>query len=218
MYAVHSVRDTLVEKVLERAKRLRMDGEDASYGPLTLASQGEVIAGHVNDAIARGGKAVLGGPDSVDGRRVSPVVLIDVPEDADAVRAETFGPTVVINAVDDLGEAIARANATDFGLGAAVFTRSAKTGEDVAARLKAGAVTINSVLGFAAIAALPFGGVKGSGFGRIHGADGLREFSVAKSVARQTRKAALDLLTMERSDRDMHLVAKMIPVLHGRHR
>jgi len=211
------VRDTLVEKVLERAKRLRLDGEDASYGPLTLAPQGEVIAGHVNDAIARGGKAVLGGPDSVDGRRVSPVVLIDVPEDADAVRAETFGPTVVINAVDDLGEAIARANATDFGLGAAVFTRSAKT-EDVAARLKAGAVTINSVLGFAAIAALPFGGVKGSGFGSIHGADGLREFSVAKSVARQTRKAALDLLTMERSDRDMHLVAKMIPVLHGRHR
>lgn len=97
-----------------------------------------------------------------------------------------------------------------------MFTRSAKTGEAIAARLRSGVVTINSVLGFASIPALPFGGVKGSGFGRIHGADGLREFSVPKSIARQTRKASLNLLTMERTDRDMHLVAKMIPMLHGK--
>ncbi|MGM7678514.1 aldehyde dehydrogenase family protein [Microbacterium sp. A94] len=218
VYAVRSVRDALVEKVVERAKRLRLDGEDPSYGPLTLASQSEVIADHVADAVAKGGRAVLGGPESVGGRRVAPIVLVDVPEESDAVRCETFGPTIVINAVADLDEAITLANATDFGLGAAIFTKSAKTGEAVAARLKSGVVTINSVLGFASIPALPFGGVKGSGFGRIHGADGLREFSVPKSVARQTGKAALNLLTMERSDRDMHLVAKMIPMLHGRSR
>jgi acyl-CoA reductase-like NAD-dependent aldehyde dehydrogenase len=145
-------------------------------------------------------------------------VLLDVPEDSDAVQRETFGPTVVINAVADLDEAVARANATDYGLGAAVLTKDARKGEQIAERLVAGVVTINSVLGFAAIGALPFGGVKGSGFGRIHGADGLREFSVPKSIARQTRKAALNLLTLERSPRDMHMVERMIPMLHGKGR
>lgn len=216
VYVERAARDALVAKVVERAKRIRTDGDDPTYGPLTLASQSDVIAAHVDDALSRGGSAVFGGPESISGRQVSPIVLTDVPEDADAVRVETFGPTVVINTVDGMDEAIAKANATEYGLGASVFTRDARKGEAAASRLRAGVVTINSVLGFAAIAALPFGGVKGSGFGRIHGADGLREFSTPKSVARQTRKAALNLLSLERSEKDMHLVAKMIPMLHGK--
>ena len=169
-------------------------------------------------SFARGGRAAFGGTESVAGRTIGPVVLVDVPEDSDAVQHETFGPTVVINAVKDLDEAVTRANASAYGLGAAVFTKDARTGERIAEQLEAGVVTINSVLGFAAIGALPFGGVKGSGFGRIHGADGLREFAVPKSVARQTRKAALNLLTLERSVRDMTLVERMIPMLHGKGR
>ena len=218
VYVERSVRDALVAKVVERAKRIVVDGDAPTYGPLTLASQADVVAAHVHDALARGGQAAFGGPGSVDGRVVSPIVLLDVPEDSEAVQRETFGPTVVINAVADLDEAVARANATDYGLGAAVFTKDARKGEQIAERLVAGVVTINSVLGFAAIGALPFGGVKGSGFGRIHGADGLREFSVPKSIARQTRKAALNLLTLERSPRDMHMVERMIPMLHGKGR
>ncbi|MFC8680396.1 aldehyde dehydrogenase family protein [Microbacterium ureisolvens] len=216
VYVEQRVKDALVDKVVERAKRIVVTGDAPTYGPMTLATQTDVVAAHVDDALARGGKAVFGGPESIADRTVSPIVLVDVPEEADAVQRETFGPTVVINAVADLDEAIARANATDYGLGAAVFTKDAKKGERVAAQLRAGVVTINSVLGFAAIGALPFGGVKGSGFGRIHGADGLREFSVPKSIARQTRKAALNLLTLERSPRDMHLVERMIPMLHGK--
>jgi len=218
VYVERPVRDALVQKVIERANRLRTDGDDPSYGPMTLGTQSDIVAAHITDALNRGGTAVFGGPESVDGRRIAPVVLTDVPEESDAVRRETFGPTVVINTVASLDEAVERANATDYGLGAAVFTKSSRTGEALAARLRAGVVTINSVLGFAAIPTLPFGGVKGSGFGRIHGADGLREFSTPKSVARQTRKAALNLLSMERSEKDMHLVAKMIPMLHGKGR
>lgn len=218
VYAVASVRDELVDKVVDRAKRIEVTGDSPTYGPMTLASQPGVVSAHVQDALSRGGRAAYGGAESVDGRVVAPIVLVDVPEDSHAVQHETFGPTVVINAVADLDEAVARANATPYGLGAAVFTKSTHTGEKVAAKLEAGVVTINSVLGFAAVGALPFGGVKGSGFGRVHGADGLREFAVPKSVARQTRKAALNLLTLERSDRDMHLVARMIPMLHGKGR
>jgi len=218
VYVEQRVRDALVDKVVERAKRIVVTGDAPTYGPMTLATQADVVSAHVQDALARGGRAVFGGPESVADRTVSPIVLVDVPEDSDAVQRETFGPTVVINAVADLDEAVARANATEYGLGAAVFTKDAKKGERIAAQLRAGVVTINSVLGFAAIGALPFGGVKGSGFGRIHGADGLREFSVPKSIARQTRKAALNLLTLERSAKDMHMVERMIPMLHGKAR
>lgn len=213
VYAERSVHQSLVEKVVERAKNLT-PGE--SYGPMTLGTQPAVVAAHIDDALSKGGTAAYGGPESVNGRMVSPVVLTDVPEESAAIQEETFGPTVVINPVDSLDEAVQKANATDFGLGAIVFTSNAATGERLADRLRSGVVTINSVLGFASIPTLPFGGVKGSGFGRIHGADGLREFTTPKSVARQTRKAMLNLLTMHRSDKDMHLVAKMIPMLHGK--
>lgn len=216
VYVERPVRDALVAKVVERAKAISLDGDEPTYGPMTLGTQPDVVAAHIRDAIAQGGTAAFGDESAVQGRRISPVVLTDVPEGSAAITEETFGPTVTINTVDSIDEAIEKANASQYGLGASVFTKSKATGEYAAARLKSGVVTINSVLGFAAIAALPFGGVKGSGFGRIHGADGLREFSTPKSVARQTSKAALNLLTLNRSEKDMHLVAKMIPMLHGK--
>lgn len=77
-------------------------------------------------------------------------------------------------------QGIERANASKYGLGASVFTKSSSKGRAMP-KLECGVVTVNSVLGFAGIAALPFGGVGDSGFGRIHGADGLREFSNVKS-------------------------------------
>ncbi|WP_144018789.1 aldehyde dehydrogenase family protein [Demequina sp. NBRC 110056] len=215
VYAVSSIHDALVTKVVERASRLRTTGDDAQYGPMTLPTQVDVVRRHV-DSASESGTLVLGGPASIDGRVISPVVAVDVPESAEAMQEETFGPLVVINPVASLDEAVDRANASRYGLGAAVFTKDRRAGERAAARLQAGAVTINSVLGFAGVAALPFGGVKDSGFGRIHGADGLREFSTVKSIARQTRKAALNLLTMDRSEKDIHTAAKMIPMLHGR--
>ena len=215
VYVVASVLEALVSKVKERAARIPTAGPDAKYGPMTLPSQVDVVRGHIEAALQTG-TAVLGGPESIKGRVIEPVIVTGVAEDSAAVREETFGPVVIINPVSSLDEAVDRANASSYGLGAAVFTKDKRAGAAAAARLEAGAVTINSVLGFAGVAALPFGGVKDSGFGRIHGADGLREFSVTKSIARQTRKAALNLLTLERTEKDTHTAAKMIPMLHGR--
>ncbi|WP_062385679.1 aldehyde dehydrogenase family protein [Demequina iriomotensis] len=215
VYVVDTVRDALVAKVKERADRVRTDGPDAQYGPMTLPGQVDVVRRHVDDAL-RTGTAVVGGRDSIGERIVSPIVITDVAESSLAVREETFGPLVVINPVASMDEAVRRANAVEYGLTAAVFTRDKTVANRAAAALRVGAVSINSVLGFAGVAALPFGGVKSSGFGRIHGADGLREFSVVKSIARQTRGAMLDLLTLERTEKDLHTATRMIPMLHGR--
>lgn len=117
VYAVEPVFDAFVAKVVERAGRLTVGADGADVGPITMPSQLDVIRRHITDALARGGRAALGGPDSVQPPYAHPTVLVDVPEDSLAVREETFGPTVTINRVRDADEALARANALPYGLG-----------------------------------------------------------------------------------------------------
>lgn len=217
VYAVETVFDDFVALVEKKARKLKPGADrGAAYGPMTREAQVEVVRNHVRDALDKGGTAVVGGLDSIREPYIQPIVLVDVPEDSIAVTEETFGPVLVINRVRDLSEAIARANATSYALGASVFTRDTRTGQWVAERLRAGVVTINSVLGFAGVAALPFGGVGDSGFGRIHGADGLREFSRVKSIARQKRRAPLHLLTMDRKARHLRLSKWVFKTRHAR--
>ncbi len=183
VYAHAKVYDEVLDRISSIARGLVAgSGPDASYGPMTMPSQLDVIRRHVDDALARGGTATVGGPESVKDPYVEPVVLSGVPEDSAAVQEETFGPVLIVNKVADMDEAIERANATPFGLAAAVF--SGTRGEEVVARLRCGMASINSVISFAGIPALPFGGVGASGFGRIHGEDGLREFARTQSVAK----------------------------------
>ncbi|ORA11419.1 aldehyde dehydrogenase family protein [Mycobacterium arosiense] len=155
----------------------------STYGPMTMASQVEVVRAHVQDALQGGATAPLGGTERIRGRICDPIVLLDADESSRAVQEETFGPTVTVTTVADLAEAIRLANGTRFGLGAAVFSR--RDGERIAQTLRCGMVSINSVLAFVSIPGLPFGGVGESGFGRIHAAEGLREFSRPKSLAQK---------------------------------
>ena len=90
---------------------------------MTLPSQAEVVAKHVADALARGGRPVVGGADSVAAPYVRPVILTDVPENSAAVQDETFGPTVTVKSVVNMAEAVSFANAGRYGLGSAVFAR-----------------------------------------------------------------------------------------------
>ena len=213
VYVVDSVYDAFVEKLKDKVSELRA-GE--SYGPMTLPSQVNIISRHVQDAVSRGGEAVVGGIESVTPPYVSPVVLTGVPDDAAAVREETFGPTVTVTPVASLQDGVALANASSYGLGSAVFTRGRAAGLAAARALRAGMTSINSVIAFAAVPALPFGGTGESGFGRIHGADGLREFSRAKAITRQRAKPLLRTTTFRRTPQDMDRIAKLITLLHGR--
>lgn len=211
IYVAEPVFDAFVEKFTAIVDKLAPgNSAESSYGPMTMDSQREIIARHIADALDSGGRAILGGRDSASGRVCAPVILVDVPEDSVAVREETFGPTVVINRVADLHEGIERANGTTFGLGGSIFTADKAAGMEAAERMKAGGVSVNSFLSFAAIPSLPFGGSGDSGFGRIHGAAGLREFSQPKSITSQRFAPPIGLMTMNRKPRDVKAVKWML--------
>jgi acyl-CoA reductase-like NAD-dependent aldehyde dehydrogenase len=216
VYVVDSVYETFVDRLAKQASALR-PGEDrgASYGPITMPGQLDVIKRHIDDAVAQGGKAIVGGPSSVKEPYVEPVILLDVPDDSPAVCEETFGPTITVHRVKDLEEAVTRANATPYGLAGAVFSGSRSTAMRAARRLRSGMASINAVIAFAAVPALPFGGVGDSGFGRVHGADGLREFARAKSITRQ-RFSTMNLTSFKRTDKDMAKVLQLVTMLHGK--
>jgi acyl-CoA reductase-like NAD-dependent aldehyde dehydrogenase len=217
VYVVEQVYGAFLEKLTERLARVQPgDHRAAGYGPMTMPGQADVIEQHIADALARGGRTVLGGMQSINRPYVSPVVLADVPEESRAVREETFGPTVTVTAVADLGEAITLANASRYALGSAVFTRSRKRGMAAARALRAGMTSVNSVIGYATVPALPFGGIGDSGFGRIHGADGLRAFTSAKAITRQRMRPPLNLTSLSRTDRDLRRLLSLATLLHGR--
>ena len=215
VYVHADVHDAFVEALSRRARSIRSGTDaDAQVGPMTMPSQVDVVRRHIADALARGGRAVVGGEDAVQGRVIQPTVLVDVPEDSEAVCEETFGPTVTVRKVASMEEAVRLTNAGKYGLGSSIF--SAARGEELARRLRTGMTSINSVISFAAVPGLPFGGVGDSGFGRIHGPDGLREFTYAKAVTRTRFKAPLNLTTFDRTAAQDTQVATLTTVLHGR--
>ncbi|WP_067574221.1 aldehyde dehydrogenase family protein [Nocardia acidivorans] len=211
---------SIAEPFIAEVKRILTDikpGSDAkaSYGPMTMPSQIDIVRRHIEDAIKNGGTAVLGGPESIKGPFIEPVILVDTDESSDAVCEETFGPTVTIRTVNGIDEAVELTNRSKYGLGSAVY--SAKHGLEIARRLNVGCTSVNSVLSYAAISGLPFGGVGDSGIGRIHGAPGLLEFSRPHSIAVQRFTIpGMALLSYSRTDRTMKLLRKIVPFLHGR--
>ena len=125
------------------------------------------------------------------------MILADVPEESKAVTDETFGPTITVAKVASLAEGVERANASRYGLGGTVFAGNKKAAMAAARALTSGMTAINSVISFASVPSLPFGGSGDSGFGRIHGADGLREFARPKSIARQRMKPLVNLTILQ---------------------
>ena len=215
VYATEKVYDAFLAELTTRARRLRPgSGAGASYGPITMPGQVDIIRRHIADALARGGRALTGG--GIEGDLVQPTILVDVPEDSAAVQEETFGPTISVARVRDVDEALARTNATSYGLAGAVFTGDSHRGVQIARRMRSGMTSVNSVIAFASVPALPFGGVGDSGFGRIHGADGLKEFTRAKAITRQRFDLPVQLLSFSRSPRVTDVLAKVIAVVHGR--
>jgi acyl-CoA reductase-like NAD-dependent aldehyde dehydrogenase len=219
VYATEAVYDRFVDALTAKARHLAPGSdEDASWGPPTMPKQVDVIRRHVADALRRGGRALVGGEDAVDVRGVGPTVLVDVPEDSAAVREETFGPTLTVTKVKDAEEGLELANDTTYGLGGAIFTRSRERGLELARRMRSGMTSVNSILTYAFVPGLPFGGVGDSGFGRIHGPDGLREFTRSKAVTVQRFSLPINLTSFGRPPSSTKVFAKLMGLVHGHSR
>jgi aldehyde dehydrogenase (NAD+) len=215
VYATDAVYDAFVRELSAQAASLRPGSDRAAdYGPITMPGQLDVIRRHIAGALADGGRALTGG--GVEGALVEPTVLVDVPESSAAVREETFGPTVTVARVRDVEEALQRTNATTYGLAGAVFTGSKRRGIAIAERMRSGMTSVNSVIAFAAVPSLPFGGVGDSGFGRIHGEDGLKEFTRAKAITAQRFALPTPLLSFKRHPGLTDRLATVVRLVHGR--
>jgi succinate-semialdehyde dehydrogenase/glutarate-semialdehyde dehydrogenase len=182
--AVDAVYDRFAEG-LRRAMEALVVGDPADprtqIGPLATAAIRDGVAAQVERSIAGGARALTGGrPLPGRGFYYPPTVLADVPPDAPAARDEVFGPVAALVRARDTEEAIAAANATTFGLGAAAFTGDRAEAERLARELAAGSVFINGMV--ASDPRFPFGGVKRSGYGRELSVHGLREFMNVKTV------------------------------------
>jgi succinate-semialdehyde dehydrogenase / glutarate-semialdehyde dehydrogenase len=156
--------------------------EGVDVGPLIDDNQRSKVSELVQDAIGRGAHAVVGGhARNGAGYFYDPTVLTDVPDDAELLQEEIFGPVAPIRSFDDEDEAIAAANNTEYGLVAYVFTSNLKRALRVVEGLETGMVGLNQ--GMVSNAGAPFGGVKQSGFGREGGHEGIEEYLATKYVA-----------------------------------
>jgi acyl-CoA reductase-like NAD-dependent aldehyde dehydrogenase len=182
-YVVEEVADEFTDKLLSKLRGLRVRGLDAEVGPLTMKKQLDTVKRHVDDAVAKGAKVLYGGPDEApdndDGSLwYIPTVLEDVTNDMELCREESFGPILPIVRVQDEDEAIRRSNDDGFNLTASIFTSDRHRAMRLARSLKAGSVGLNQIGATTfGMPWAPWGGVGTSGFGRVHGEFGLREFT-----------------------------------------
>jgi acyl-CoA reductase-like NAD-dependent aldehyde dehydrogenase len=213
VYVVDAVYEPFMRELSARVATVKA-GED--YGPITMPGQLDIIRRHIDHA-TKSGKVVTGGPDSVRAPYVDPVIVEDVPEDSPAVREETFGPTITVRRTRDAREALELANASAYGLAGTVFSRNARRATELARLMRTGMTAVNSVISFAGVPALPFGGIGDSGFGRIHGADGLREFARPKAISRQRfAMPGMNLTSFSRGPAELERLIRLVTFLHGR--
>jgi aldehyde dehydrogenase (NAD+) len=220
IYVHERVFDQFVTEIVEQARDLHASGDaDAKIGPITMPAQKEVIRSHLEDAIEKGATVMIGGPDTIDAgpggmNCVQPTILTHVPENSLEMTNETFGPTLAINPVASMEEAVELTNASVYGLAGTVYSR--RRGMEIAGEIRSGMTAVNSYLSYACVPGLPFGGVGESGFGRIHGPDGLKEFTYAHAITDRRFKPLLALTTFKRTARTDKTADTLMKMLYGR--
>jgi succinate-semialdehyde dehydrogenase/glutarate-semialdehyde dehydrogenase len=156
--------------------------DGVAVGPLIDDTQREKVAELVDDAVAKGATVLCGG-ERLDGAGYfyAPTVLSNVPDDAELLKEEIFGPVAPISTFSSDDEAVAKANDTEYGLVSYVFARDINRAFKVIEALETGMIGFNQ--GMVSNAGAPFGGVKQSGFGREGGPEGIEEYLETKYVA-----------------------------------
>lgn len=183
--------DDFVARLIARTRALRISPAmdySADVGSMTSARQLAVVESHVADAIARGATLLHGGRRRADLGPLfyEPTILADVQPGMTAYAEETFGPVLAVYRYDSIDDAIRRANDTRYGLNASVWSRSAARAVAVARRIRCGTVNVNEAYAASWTATgSPIGGMKASGVGRRHGADGILKYTEGQTIAVQ---------------------------------
>ncbi|RLU90483.1 succinic semialdehyde dehydrogenase [Streptomyces griseocarneus] len=191
LYVHESVADAFLERFTARTRALRLGtglAYGADMGSLASERQLKTVVRHVEEAVAKGATVLAGGRPRPDIGPLfhEPTVLEGVEPPMAVCAEETFGPVVSVRRFRDEAEAVELANATPYGLNASVWTRDARRGRALAARLRTGTVNVNEAYAAAyGSAQAPMGGMGDSGLGRRHGSEGILKYTEAQTVAQQ---------------------------------
>src|SRR5881397_1327188 len=182
-YVQRGIYDAFVKGFAERTAKVKVgNGLDqaSGMGPLANARRPDAIAKLVDDAKAKGARVLAGGERGDGGFFFQPTLLADVPNEADIMNDEPFGPVAVSRSFDTFEEAVEQANRLPYGLAAFAFTENGRRANLIGDLVESGMVGINTFAISSADA--PFGGVKDSGFGSEGGKEGLESYQVVKAV------------------------------------
>ena len=186
VYVEAPVYAAFVEKVVRRVKAIRQgrSADEVDIGCMTSEAQFNKVAAQVDEARAKGAKALAGGRrnPSLPGYYYEPTVLVDVDHSMSVMSEETFGPVIPIMPVKDAEEAVRLANDSRYGLGASIFSRDKSLAAKLAEKIDCGAVCVNDSLVNFIVLEAPMGGRKDSGYGYRHGAEGIRKYCQQKTV------------------------------------
>jgi glyceraldehyde-3-phosphate dehydrogenase (NADP+) len=166
VYVAASIYDEFLSETITRTSRLRVGSKrdtTTDIGPLVSEADAQRVEEWVGKAVAEGATVQAGGFRR--GAFYEPTILTDVPEGAQVLTDEIFGPVVTIVPFDDIASAIAAANTSEYALQAGLFTQSVETAFSVSSQLVAGAVVVNGTSDLR-VDSMPFGGFKSSGIGR----------------------------------------------------
>jgi acyl-CoA reductase-like NAD-dependent aldehyde dehydrogenase len=187
VYAHQSVYAPLVARVTTLTGELRQGDPSRDYvdlGAITFPAQIEIVERHIEDATRKGARIVRGGKKLPGpGQFFEATVLADCNHSMSVMREEIFGPIVPLMSVASEDEAVALANDSSLGLNAYVFTTNRATARRVSGKIQAGSVVVNDVLTNYSTTEAPFGGIKQSGYGRVHGEQALRDMCHEKYVS-----------------------------------
>ncbi|MCA9937949.1 MAG: aldehyde dehydrogenase family protein [Anaerolineales bacterium] len=218
VYVVESVYDEFVAAVLEETRQLEVGYSpdlDSPYdlGPLTFERQQHIVTDHLQDAVAKGARVLCGG--QMEGLFMQPTVLVDVDHSMKVVREETFGPLMPIMKVKDEAEAIHKANDSEYGLSACVWSSNLRRAQQVAEQLEVGSVNVNDAISHYPVSLLPFGGIKKSGTARTHGSREVLQFTQSHSYAVGQPPLPFDIATQMREPGHYRLGEAVMKLMFG---
>jgi acyl-CoA reductase-like NAD-dependent aldehyde dehydrogenase len=218
VYVVESIYERFLEQVVAETRKLSIGHSqslDSPYhcGPLTDPKQLPVIQAHLQDALEKGARILMGGHH--ENLFFEPTLLTDVDHSMLVMQEETFGPILPVLKVKNESEAVRLTNDSSYGLSAYIWTSDLKRARRLADDIQAGSVVINDVMVQFGAPMLPFGGTKASGFGRIHGKEGLLVFTQSFAYVEGKPPRPYDLASIVRFPGKYKLIAVLIGLIFG---